>query len=339
MRFGARFRPQRTSCLCAILALAVLLFPGGQASAQSNKLDELLSAVVGIKTFINADGRTVENLGRERTGSGIVIDADGLVLTIGYLMVEAHAVQIVTNDGRIVPGNVVGYDQDTGLGLLRASQPLKLRPLPLGKSSEVKEGDKVLAASVGGAGGVAPAVVISRREFAGTWEYLLDTAIYTAPAHTEWSGAALISREGKLVGVGSLVIGDASGKKDGVAGNMYVPIDLLPPIMADLLASGRTPAPGRPWIGVTTAESNGRLVVARVTPGGPAEKAGVKRGDIIAGVKGEPATTMADFYRKIWAQGSAGTVVPLDVQQGAEKRRVDVQSVNRLDHLKLNPTF
>ena len=321
------------------MVVGSLLFQSGPAPAQTTKLDELLSAVVGIRTFINPDGRTVENLGRERTGSGIVIDADGLVLTIGYLMVEAHSAQIVTNDGRVVPGNVVGYDQDTGFGLLRAAQPLKLRPLPLGKSSDIKEGDKVLAASVGGVGGVAPAVVISRREFAGTWEYLLDTAIYTAPAHTEWSGAALISREGKLVGVGSLVIGDASGKKDGVAGNMYVPIDLLPPILADLLASGRAAAPGRPWIGVVTAEANGRLVVARVTPGGPAEKAGVQRGDIIAGVKGEPTTTMADFYRKIWAQGAAGAIVPLDLLQGAEKRRVDVQSVNRLDHLKLNTTF
>jgi S1-C subfamily serine protease len=320
-------------------AAIFLLFASADGRAENPSLDELLSGIVGIKAFITPDGRTVENLGRERTGSGIVIDNEGLILTIGYLMVEAHSAEIITNEGRVVAANVIGYDHDSGFGLLRAIQPLKLRPLPLGKSADLREGDKVLAASVGGVGGVAPAIVISRREFVGSWEYLIDGAIFTAPAHTEWSGAALINRDGKLVGVGSLIVGDVTGKKDGVNGNMYVPIDLLPPILADLLAAGRTTTPPRPWLGVTTAEASGKLVVSRVTPGGPAAKAGVQRGDVIAGVKGQPITTMADFYRKVWAQGKAGITVPLDIGEGSAKRTVDIESADRLDHLKLRTTF
>jgi S1-C subfamily serine protease len=196
----------------------------------------------------------------------------------------------------------------------------------------------VLAASFGGVRGVAPAFVVSRREFAGNWEYLIDGAIFTAPAHTEWSGAALINREGKLVGVGSLVVNDATGRGDGLAGNMYVPIDLLVPILKELVDKGRT-AIARPWLGLNTGEAAGRLLVARVVPDSPAEKAGLQRGDIIVGVAGQPTKTMAEFYRRVWAVGPAGVTVPLDVLQNDAVRRIEVPSVNRLDHLKLKATF
>jgi serine protease Do len=317
-------------------AIAVLT-AGSPAPAQTISVEELVSAVVRIKTYINPDGRTVGNLGREREGSGIVIDESGLVLTIGYLMVEAHAAEVATNAGRTVPANVVGYDHETGFGLLRTLEPLKLKPLVLGKSAELREQDPVLVASFGGA--VAAAHVAAKREFAGNWEYLLDEAIFTTPPHPAWSGAALINREGKLVGVGSLIVGDATGKDDNTPGNMFVPIDRLPPILGDLIADGRVSGPGRPWLGVTTGEAHGRLFVGRVTPGGPAEKAGVRRGDIIAGVNGETPRNMADFYRKVWAQGRAGAKIPLDVLQNSETRRIDIESMDRLDHLKLKSTF
>jgi S1-C subfamily serine protease len=316
-----------------------LLAGAGPAAAQAPKLDELLGAVVGIKTFINPDARTAENLGRTREGSGIVIDEDGLVLTIGYLMVEAHAAEVVTNAGRTVPANVVGYDFDSGFGLLRATEPLRLKPMALGKSADVKEEDRVLAASAGGADSVAPVRVVAKREFAGNWEYLLDEAFFTSPPHPAWSGAALISREGKLVGVGSLIVGDTSGKGDGVPGNMFVPIDRLPPILADLIADGRASGTPRPWLGVTPVELHGALLVGRVTPGGPAEAAGLQRGDVIAGVGGTPVKTMADFYRRVWARGPAGTTVPVDVLQDSALKSIDVKSMNRLDHLKLKSTF
>ncbi len=322
-----------------LTATFAALVGSGSATAQDAWVEELVSAVVRIKTHINPEGRTVAGLGREREGSGIVIDNDGLVLTIGYLMVEAYAAEVVDNNGRTVPANVVGYDHESGFGLLRTIEPLKLKPMALGKSAAIKERDPVLIASFGGTAMVAAAYVVAKREFAGNWEYLLDEALFTAPPHPAWSGAALISREGKLVGVGSLIVGDANGGSDKTPGNMFVPIDRLSAILGDLISDGRPAGPGRPWLGVNADELHGRLFVSRVTPGGPADKAGLKRGDVIVGVNGEPPKNLADFYRKIWAQGGAGANVPLDVLQDREVRRFDVKSINRLDHLKLKSTF
>jgi len=194
----------------------------------------------------------------------------------------------------------------------------------------------VLVASFGGPEMVAPAFVVAKREFAGSWEYLLEEAIFTVPPHPVWSGAALINREGKLVGVGSLMVGDAAG---GSPGNMFVPIDRLPPIMADLLSEGRVVGPGRPWLGLTTEESGGKLLIGRVAPGGPAAKAGLQKGDVILGVGGRAASGLADFYRQVWALGAAGAVVRLDVLRMNEKRRFDLKSIDRMDHLKFKSTF
>jgi S1-C subfamily serine protease len=306
---------------------------GGKAAT-----DDLLSSVVRIKTYINPDGRTVDNLGQERDGSGIVIDDDGLILTIGYLMVEAHAAEAITNDGRKIPATVVGYDHDTGFGLLKAVAPLKVRPILFGMSKDLKVGDPVLAASFGGRDGIAPARVVSRREFAGSWEYLVDGAIFTAPAHSHWSGAALITRDGKLVGVGSLIVGDAAGDGGG-AGNLYIPTDLLKPILADLIANGAVGGTPKPWIGLSTQATDRGLVVVRVTTGSPAEKAGLRKGDLITNIGGDTPKTLPDFYRKLWSLGAAGITVPLDIQRDGKDEHVDVQSINRMDHLKLKSTF
>lgn len=337
MRIGSR---SAAVIPCAALpAILVALVSACPAGAQTPSINELVSAVVRINTHIAPEGRTVQGLGREREGSGILIDSDGLILTIGYLMVEAYAAEVIDNNGRTVPANVVGYDHETGFGLLRTIEPLKHKPMPLGKSADLKEGDPVLIASFGGPAMVSGAYVVGKREFAGSWEYLLDEALFTAPPHPAWSGAALINREGKLVGVGSLIVGDAARGSDKAPGNMFVPIDRLSPILGDLISAGRTPGPGRPWLGLTTDELRGRLFVSRVTPGGPAEKAGISRGDVIVGVNGEPPKDLADFYRKVWAQGSAGVTIALDVLQDSQVRRFEVKSINRLDHLKLKSTF
>jgi S1-C subfamily serine protease len=331
-----------TAAIATVSISAVLGVPRvlAQQSAPPNAwVEELVSAVVRIRTHINPDGRTVEGLGREREGSGILIDNDGLILTIGYLMVEAYAAEVIDNNGHAVPANVVGYDHETGFGLLRAIAPLKLKPMALGKSAAIKEHDPVLIASFGGAAMVGAAYVVAKREFAGNWEYMLDEALFTAPPHPAWSGAALISSAGKLVGVGSLIVGDAAGGSEKTPGNMFVPIDRLPPILGDLIADGRVPGPGRPWLGVNADEVRGRLFVGRVTPGGPADRAGIKRGDVIVGVGGEKASSLADLYRKVWARGAAGTMIPLDVLHDNEVRQLDVKSINRLDHLKLKSTF
>jgi serine protease Do len=326
--------------LQTLLAAAFVLLIGSSAAlAQNARVEELVSAVVRIKTHINPEGRTVEGLGREREGSGIVIDSNGLVLTIGYLMVEAYAAEVIDNNGHAMPADVVGYDHETGFGLLRTIEPLRLKPMALGKSADVKERDPVLIASFGGSAMVGAAYVVAKREFAGNWEYMLDEALFTAPPHPAWSGAALISREGKLVGVGSLIVGDAAGGSEKTPGNMFVPIDRLPPILGDLIADGHPAGPGRPWLGVNADEVRGRLLVSRVTPGGPAEAAGIRRGDVIVGVKGDQPKNLADFYRKVWSQGGAGATVPLDVLQDTQVRHLDVKSINRRDHLKLKSTF
>lgn len=328
---------QHARGLAILLAGALIVL--GSLSARAASLEELVSGVVRIKTFINPDGQTVQSLGREREGSGIVIDEEGLVLTIGYLMVEAHTAEVVTNDGRTHAASVVGYDHETGFGILRALQPLKVKPLSFGRSADVKVDDPVLVAIGGGADMVGPARVAAKREFAGNWEYLLDEAIFTSPPFPNWSGAALISREGKLIGVGSLIVGDAAGNGNGKPGNMFVPVERLPPILGDLIADGHVAGPGRPWLGVAADDVRGRLIVSRVTPGSPGEKAGIRKGDEIVGVAGVAPRGLADFYRKIWATGEAGATVPLDVEQGGEKRRIDVKSINRLDSLRLKSTL
>jgi len=329
----------RQMVLIAIVALTVLFVFVSGLPSRATTLDDLVASVVRVKTFINPDGTSVANLGREREGSGIVIDETGLVLTIGYLMVEAHAAEIVTGSGRALPATVVGYDHETGFGLLRTLEPPKIKPLALGRSADLKEQDPALVVSYGGTGTVLPVRVLSRREFTGSWEYLVESAIFTSPPHPAWSGAALVSREGKLIGVGSLIVGDANGESEASPGNMFVPIDLLPPILGDLLAKGRVAGAGRPWPGVNAQAVHGRLLVGRVAPGSPAEQAGLKRGDIIAGVNGEKTRTLSELYHKMWALGSAGVKVPLDVLSDNEPRRVEVNSVNRLDTLKLQSTF
>lgn len=340
MRKASR-RGSATVALWVTLATTtvIALVSASAVVAQTPRVEELVSAVVRVNTHITPEGRTVQGLGREREGSGIVIDSAGLVLTIGYLMVEAYAAEVVDNNGRTVPADVVGYDHESGFGLLRAIEPLKLKPMALGKSAEIKEGDPVLVASFGGAAMVGGAYVVAKREFAGSWEYMLEEALFTAPPHPAWSGAALINREGKLVGVGSLIVGEAVSGSDKTPGNMFVPIDQLTPILGDLISAGRKTGPGRPWLGLNTEELRGRLFVSRVTPEGPAEKAGIKRGDVVVGVNGEQPKNLADFYRKVWAQGSAGASIALDVLQDSEVKRLNVKSINRLDHLKLKSTF
>jgi S1-C subfamily serine protease len=336
--------PMRVVLLVSVLFLSTAsgsAFAQGEAAKSEGAkaaTDTLLSSVVRIKTYINPDGRTVDNLGQERDGSGIVIDDEGLILTIGYLMVEAHAAEAITNDGRKIPATVVGYDHDTGFGLLKAVAPLKVRPILFGNSTDVKVGDPVLAASFGGRDGIAPARVVSRREFAGSWEYLVDGAIFTAPAHSHWSGAALITRDGKLVGVGSLIVGDASGSGGG-AGNLYIPTDLVKPILGDLIANGAVGGKPKPWIGLNTQVTDSGLVVARVTPNSPADKAGLRKGDLIRNIGGDSPKTLPEFYRKLWSLGEAGIVVPLDVSRDGKDQHFDVPSINRMDHLKLKSTF
>ena len=289
---------------------------------------------VNVKAVANARSRST--LGADREGTGIVIDSSGLILTIGYLVQEAETVSIAATDGRAVPASVIAYDFVTGFGLLRAVKAPTIKPISFGDSATVAEREPVL---IVGFDGVAPAFVVSRRPFAGYWEYLLEEAIYTAPATVNWQGAALINKEGKLLGVGSLVVGDAMGGRGQVPGNLFVPIDLLKPILGDLIAQGKSSSKPRPWLGINTQDLQGKLMVTRVSPDSPAEQAGLASGDIIVGVRGEQVKGHSDFYHKLWASGDAGTEIVLDVLKGTEIKKLGVQSMDREKYLRPKPTY
>ncbi len=310
------------------------------ASGSGFDAERFFQAIVKVQARAVPDARSNATLGAEREGTGIIIGDDGLVLTIGYLIIEADQVSLVDQQGRTLPARVVGYDHVTGLGLVRAVVPLDVTPLRFGESSSLGERDPVMIINHAGASDVTLAWVVSKRAFTGNWEYMLDTAIFTSPPALNWSGAALISKEMKLVGVGSLIVREASTVGETVVpGNMFVPIDALKPILADLVKSGRPAGAARPWLGVATDEVQGRLVVSRVSPEGPGDLAGIKVGDIILGVGGDGVRTQAEFYRKVWGRGPAGADIPLRVLQGVDIKELAVHSIDRIEYFRPKTTY
>ncbi len=289
-------------------------------------IEKSLTGLVKLRTLAAPNARSNATLGKEREGNGILLSPK-LVLTIGYLVMEADEVEITDHKGRKLPGKVAGFDQETGLGLVRLLAPAQGEPLVLGDANALKEKDAVLA--VGARGNIAPAFITSRREFTGGWEYLLDNAIFTFPPIADWGGAALIEPSGKLVGVGSLFVRDAAGNGTSVPGNMFVPVDILKPILDELIENGQRKGAQRPWLGVTTFEDSDGINVGRLSEGGPADTAGWERGDIIVAVGLTDVKTQAEFYRAIWARGDAGVRVPLTIKRGKQELSVNVRSIDR----------
>ena len=296
-------------------------------------LDGALDAVVQLRAEVPEDAFTAQVLGTERVGNGVVIREDGLVLTIGYLITEASTIWLTTNRGVVVPGFPLAYDQTTGFGLVQPLGRLGLRPLARGASASCRIGENVVIAGHGGRARALRATVFAKREFAGYWEYVLDEAMYTAPAHPQWGGAALIGAEGKLLAIGSLLVQE---KIDAgmLQGNMFVPIDLLEPILEEMLKLGRPKRPARPWLGMYTTEAGDKLVVAGLAAGGPADRAGVKVGDLVLDVAGEKPSSLADLWRRVWRLGPSGTDVPLKLQRKSALVNVRLHSADRHDFLK-----
>jgi S1-C subfamily serine protease len=291
-----------------------------------------LEGVVKLSIKAVPDARTAENLGAEREGTGVVFGDKGLILTIGYLILEAGSILVVASDGRVFPASVVGYDHATGFGVLRAA--IDYRPLEAGSSADVRELATVLVAAHGAAGGASRACVVSRRTFTGWWEYMIEGGIFTAPPRFEHSGAALLDADGKLVGIGSLWVSDALEIGAAFPGNMFVPIDLLTPLLDDLLATGHRREPPRPWLGVYSEEIQGHVVVTRVLPQSPAEQAGLARGDVILGVGGQSVGRQSEFYQRLWASGDAGASVVLHVLHKKTVRQLTVRSMDRMAFLR-----
>src|SRR5213082_2545508 len=295
-------------------------------------LDRALASVVGLHAIIPPDAFSAETLGTERAGNGVVID-DGLVLTIGYLITEAETVWLHLGDGRVVEGHALGFDFESGFGLVQALGRLDVAPLPLGSSAATQIGDRVVIAGAGGRTRSVASQIAAKQEFAGYWEYLLDEAIFTYPAHPNWGGTGLISNRGELIGIGSLQLErEREGKAEHV--NMIVPIDLLKPVLDDLRKFGRVNRPARPWLGMYTTEIDNRIVVIGISAKGPAARAELKAGDVILAVKGEKISSQAAFYRKLWALGPAGVDVPLTVYHDGVTFEVVLTSTDRAKMLK-----
>jgi len=300
-----------------------------RAADQSYDLAAALQAVVSLRARVPEDAFTAAALGTERIGSAVMIRADGLFLTIGYLVTEAEEVWMTTAEGRVIAGHVVGYDQVTGLGLVQSLGAPGLPHLPLGDSAAAQPGAEVVFAGAGGTEGAMAGKVVSRQEFAGYWEYLLDEAIFTAPAHPLWSGGAVIAADGRLVGLGSLQLGHDPGDGRVRTLNMSVPTDLLKPILDDMLRLGRADRPPRPWLGLSATSDDGQLLIFEVAKGGPAFRAGLRRGDTILAVGGRPVTDLAVFYRHLWALGEAGVDVPLTLEREGDRFDLHVASGDR----------
>lgn len=323
--------------LVTILVVALFMLFQVQDALAQQKLEQVLSSVVRLRAEVPSDARTAAALGQVREGNGVVIDDNGLVLTIGYLILEAESVSLFATDGEEIAAKILAYDHATGFGLLRASGSLGGGYVALGDSASLSEQDRVLVIGHGGRTSALGAVIASRREFAGYWEYLLDSAIYTVPPHPNWGGAALVNPEGELVGIGSLIVNDALEANGALPGNMFVPINLLKPIFADLLDAGRSSAPRRPWLGMFTAESFGRVIVTSVTPGGPSATAGIAPGDVLLEVDGEEVPNMAQLFRAVWRQGQPGATIPLKILRGSKVVDVAITSGDRYQYLKLKP--
>ncbi len=327
--------------LWGLLAVALAAPAAAQDPAKgatSRDAEETLAAVVRVRAKAVQGARSAVSLGMRREGSGVLV-REGYVATIGYLVIEADSIEVTAMDGRTVPASVAGYDHASGFGLLKLLAPLEAKPLPLGDAEALAEREAAMVASHGGRDGVSLAYVVSRRPFSGSWEYQLDSAIFTYPAVTEWSGAALINVRGELVGIGSLLVNDAVGAGTPSPGNLFVPVSLLRPILDDLIAGGRRAGPVRPWLGLYTEELRGRLFVTRVSPDGPADLAGLKGGDIVVAVGGEDVSSLAELYGKIWSRGPAGVEVPLKVLQGLEVREITVRSIDRQEYFRQKATY
>ena len=323
--------------LATILSLPVPLValaataPPQDAQAMIEALTKANAAVVGVQVTVADGARSAETLGKQRTGSGVVIGPDGLILTIGYLVMEAQTIQVVTQDNRTIPARPVAYDLATGFGLVRSLLPLRgIAPVSLGSHKDLSAGDMVMAAIGGSGADVTMTQLMSKRPFSGNWEYHIDTALFTSPPISNHSGAPLFNQRGELLGMGSLFVGDVTGQSPRIPGNMFVPVDLLKPILAELQQTGSSRQSHRPWLGVTSSEQGGRVNVVRVTKNSPAYEAGLGAGDVLLAVDGMKVSTLEEFYRKLWARAKPDDEVTLTVLQGAEVKTMKLRGVDRM---------
>lgn len=326
-----RANGHRPSGLLHLLDPALRLAPHPTQEDLPFDLASALSSVLRLTAKVPDDARSARTLGTDRQGNAVMIGDDGLALTIGYLVMDADSITLTAAGGVAARADLVGYNHESGLALVRALDPVDAPVLEIGDSTSLKEGESIIIAPCGDAQHAISGAIVSLREFAGSWEYLLDQAIFTTPIHPNWSGAALINGAGKLVGIGSLWVNDAESGRPDSPGNMFVPVDLLKPIFDDLMKTGLARNEPRAWLGMYTAEAMGRLFISGVSPDGPAEEAGIEPGDLVIGVGGQSVATLSEMYRAVWSQGGAGTDIVLDIRRDGESLTITVESGNRYD--------
>ncbi len=323
--------------LVMILAVPVAATSSHAAPAESPA--DIVKAVVSVYAEVPVEARTAKTLGRERRGTGVVIDGNGLILTAGYLVLEASAVDIYAEDGVRHPADVLAYDHESGFALVRTREPLAVSPVRLGRGADLAVGNSLLVLSRDRDLQGVQVRLADRREFAGYWEYLLDDALFTTPGYGAFAGAALIDEEFRLVGVGSLAVRNAAGPGIQSPGNMFIPVDELLPIMGDLLSEGRRDAEGRPWLGLYAREVGRGIIVQSIAEDSPASQSGLRPGDRITHIGSEPIDGLADFYRKLWALGDPGVDVPLDLRRRGQPIRLDLHSADRYDWLRFQQSY
>lgn len=316
-------------------AQAVAQAASSPQQAGADAITRAMEAMVGLEVTAADDARSAQTLGVEREGSGVVIGADGLILTIGYLILEADTIQVTTSDHRVVPARTVAYDLATGFGLVRTVLPLRgIRPVALGSARDLPARAQLLVAVGGEEGGMGVTQLVDTRPFSGYWEYHIDSALFTSPPLRNHSGAALFNRRGELLGIGSLFVGNALGDDERLPGNMFVPIDLLKPVLQEMQQTGSTRLSRRPWLGLTSTEQDGRVEILRVVPDSPAQAAGLAAGDVVLAIDGQKVSTLEGFYKKLWARGEPESEVQLTVLHGADIREVTVRAVDRMKTMR-----
>ena len=332
------------------LCLLILTLNRHSTAAQTEEKNSRLPTVVNSQILQNSlaasvqiTSRAVENassartLGKVRQGSGVVIGTDGLILTIGYLILETEQIEIRTHQQKTYPAQVVAYDQATGFGLIKPLIPLQgVEPVKLGKLLDQKTDTELWVVSAGSSVFSSPTKLIDVRSFTGYWEYHLDSAIYTSPPVVNHSGAGLFNLKGELIGIGSLFVQDVmpAGNPSSLAGNMFVPVELLEPIFKNMLQNGTGPNSQRAWLGINAVEKLGRIQIVRVTPESPAQSAGLSPGQWLLGLNGKPVESLSAFYKQLWAIPINSESAQLTIFDGKTIYQIPVPIVDRSTNIK-----